>query len=111
MALLAMTLGASSFMNPSLSSETVRRFCPALLIIAAPSLSGCAGHASPSWTLFGAYFPGWLICGLLGVAGALAARFGFVASGLATVIPFQLWVCTAMGVIVASLCWLVWLGQ
>ena len=43
--------------------------------------------------------------------GALAARLSFVASGLATVIPFQLWVCTAAGIIVASLCWLVWVGQ
>lgn len=83
----------------------------AVLAVATLGLQGCAGQASPSWTLFGAYFPAWLLCGLLGVLGALTARFGFVASGLATVIPFQLWVCTAVGIIVTSLCWLVWVGQ
>ena len=104
-------LGAYGSMQSSGANLAVRTARPALITVGVWGLQGCADHAAPSWTLFGAYFPAWLLCGLLGVAGALAARFGFVASGLATVIPFQLWVCTAAGIIVASLCWLVWLGQ
>ena len=111
MALPAMTWGACGSMSSNRPEVKPRKSGPLVLAVAALGLQGCAGHASPSWTLFGAYFPGWLLCGLLGVLGALAARLGFVASGLATVIPFQLWVCTAAGIIVASLCWLVWLGQ
>ena len=74
-------------------------------------LAGCAGHAAPALTLFGAYFPAWLLCALIGVVGAIVARIGFVASGLAQTLPFQTLVCSGVGVIVASLCWLFWLGQ
>ena len=98
-------------MDPSPSDTKRRLLRPIVLVVAALALPGCSGHASPSWTLFGAYFPAWLVCGVLGVIAAIAARFGFVASGLATVIPLQLWVCTAVGIIAASLCWLVWLGH
>jgi hypothetical protein len=111
MALPATTWGACGSMSSSLPNVTVRKSGLTLLSMIALGLAGCASRASPSWTLFGAYFPAWLLCGLLGVFGALAARFGFVATGLATVIPFQIWVCTAIGIMVASLCWLVWLGQ
>ncbi len=42
---------------------------------------------------------------------AILARVGFVAADLADVIPAQLFVCSAVGIIVGSLCWLLWLGQ
>lgn len=74
-------------------------------------LAGCVRQAAPSFSLFGAYFPGWLACALIGVVGAIAARIGFVASGLAQQLPFQTLICAGAGVIVASLCWLFWLGQ
>ena len=74
-------------------------------------LSGCSRQAAPSFSLFGAYFPVWLFCMTIGVASAIGARVVLVASGLSTVVPAQLAVCTAIGVIVASLCWLLWLGR
>ena len=75
------------------------------------TLGGCADHGAPSFSLVGAYFPAWMICALIGVVATIGARVGFVISGLATVLPFQLFVCTSIGVCVALLAWLLWFGQ
>jgi YtcA family len=74
------------------------------------ALGGCSTGA-PSFVLFGAYFPAWMLCGALGIIGAGVARAGFVASGLSDVLPFQLFVCSAVGVIVALFVWLIGFGQ
>ncbi len=84
-----------------------------MLLLGSPvlaCLSGCSARA-PSFLLFGAYFPGWLMCAAIGLIGAIIARIAFVASGLSEALPAQLVLCVAIGVIVASLCWLLWLGQ
>ena len=73
-----------------------------VLILSLP-LTGCG---APSYQLFGAFFPAWMLCALVGIAGALAARAIFVANGLTSEFPYQLAVCTAIGVIVAVLLWL-----
>jgi hypothetical protein len=73
-------------------------------------LSGCALGGAPSFDLFGAFFPAWLLCGTLGTIGAGVTRAVLVATGLSDVLPYQLLVCTAVGVIVALLCWLVGFG-
>jgi hypothetical protein len=75
------------------------------------ALTACSAGGAPSFTLFGAFFPAWLLCGLIGVLGAGVARAGFVATGLATVLPYQLLVCTAVGIIAATVVWLVWFGS
>lgn len=75
------------------------------------TLSGCANQGAPSFALVGAYFPAWMICALIGIVAAIGARVGFVVSGLATVLPFQLFVCTSIGVCIALLVWLLWFGQ
>lgn len=73
-------------------------------------VSGCARRSAPTLSLFGAYFPIWILCGIVGAAAALATRLALVASGLSEAIPAQLLLCVAVGVIAASLAWL-WLGQ
>ncbi len=73
-------------------------------------LAGCARNAAPTLSLFGAYFPVWILCGIVGVLAAAATRLLLVATGLTQAVPAQLTVCVAMGVILASLAWL-WLGQ
>jgi flagellar motor component MotA len=75
------------------------------------TLSGCADHGAPSFSLAGAYFPAWMVCALIGIVATIGARVGFVISGLATVLPYQLFVCTSIGVSVALLAWLLWFGQ
>jgi hypothetical protein len=71
-------------------------------------LTSCSSGGAPSFTLFGAFFPGWMFCGLAGIVGAVAARAVFAGSELSNVLPYQLFVSTAIGVIVAILTWFVW---
>lgn len=69
---------------------------------------GCAG--APSITVAGAYFPAWLACALIGVAAALAARVVLSVSGLVSVLPLTLLVCSAVGAACAALAWAAWIG-
>jgi YtcA family len=75
------------------------------------TLSGCDVRGAPSFVIAGAYFPGWMFCALIGITSAILARVGFVASGVANVLPFQLLVCSAIGLCCGLLAWLLWFGQ
>jgi hypothetical protein len=83
----------------------------ALLFFEYMTLTGCSAGGAPSFDLFGAFFPAWLLCGTVGIAGAVVARVVFVSTGLANTLPYQLAVCTAIGVITALLVWLVGFGR
>ncbi len=74
-------------------------------------LSGCAAPGASSFVLFGAYFPAWMLCALVGVFGAIGARIVMVVSGLSEFLPFQLFVCTASGLLIATAAWLFWFGR
>jgi hypothetical protein len=74
-------------------------------------LQGCTLHGAPSYEIFGAYFPLWLVSALVGFVGALIAHRIFVSTGYAQIIPFQLSVCLAIGLMVAVLFWLLGTGQ
>ena len=75
------------------------------------ALNGCAAPSAPSLILFGAYFPGWIACGVAGIGAAILARIALVTSGLSDALPLQLFVCTALGLLVAIATWLFWFGQ
>lgn len=75
------------------------------------AVTGCSGRSAPSFDLFGAFFPAWLLCGVIGIVGAIVARVVFVSTGVANTLPYQLAVCTAIGVITALLVWLVGFGH
>ncbi len=77
----------------------------------AAELSGCAVRGAPSFDIAGSYFPGWMFCALIGIVAAICGRVAFVASGLARVLPFQLFVCSAIGLCCGLLAWLLWFGQ
>jgi hypothetical protein len=83
----------------------------ALLFLASICLGGCSASGAPSFDLFGAFFPAWLLCGIVGIAGAVVARVAFVSSRVADTLPYQLAVCVAIGVIAAVLFWLVGFGH
>jgi hypothetical protein len=70
------------------------------------SLSGCGG--APSVTIAGAYFPAWLLCALVAVLVAVMIRGLMVVTGLSNHIPYQLAVCSSVGVIVALVVWQLW---
>jgi hypothetical protein len=75
------------------------------------ALSGCEVRGAPAFVIAGSYFPSWMVCALIGVALAIAARVGFVASGLASMVPLQLFVCAAIGLCCGLVAWLLWFGQ
>jgi len=83
----------------------------ALLYLATVCLSGCSTGGAPSFDLFGAFFPAWLLCGVIGIAAAGIARVAFVSTGLSNTLPYQLAVCTSIGVSVALLVWLFGFGR
>jgi hypothetical protein len=83
-----------------------RRALPVALLSCA--LEGCG--AAPSFSLVGAYFPVWLASAVVGGLAALIARLVFVATGLSTELPFQLFFCAAIGTLVGILLWLLWVG-
>jgi hypothetical protein len=74
-------------------------------------LGGCTVQGAPSLILFGAYFPDWMFCAVIGIVGALAARIAMVPTGLSEILPFQLFVCSSIGLIVAIFAWLLWFGR
>jgi hypothetical protein len=69
---------------------------------------GCATHGAPSFVLFGAYFPEWMLLAAIGLVAGVVARVAMVGSGMAAQIPLQLLSCTAIGVTTAIVVWLVW---
>jgi hypothetical protein len=75
------------------------------------SLAGCASHGAPTYPFVGAFFPGWMFCAVMGIVGAIAARGLFVVTGLNRVLPFQLFVCSSLGVMIATLAWILWFGR
>ncbi len=65
---------------------------------------------APDFYLFGTFFPAWMLCAVIAIFAGILIRVFFVASGIARVLPFQLFVCTALGVIAGTLTWSIWFG-
>lgn len=80
-----------------------------VLVALAASLHGCAG--APSFSLFGAYFPLWLLSALVGIVGAVISYRLFIKTGWAETVRFQLLVNTAIGVMIAEIVWLLGTGH
>ena len=78
-----------------------------LLVIMNCVGTGCSFGVAPSFELFGAFFPAWMLCALIGIVGALTTRAVLTTPAFSGVVPFQFAVCTAAGVIVALLTWMV----
>jgi len=95
-----------------LTGRTLKRNLTALCVLALPlALCGCSRGGAPSLELFGAFFPAWMLCAVLGIIVALGARIAFTTRRLAGALPFQLPLCASIGLIVALLVWLLWFGR
>ena len=79
------------------------------IAVAASPLALAACHGAPSQTIFGSYFPSWLLCALAGIAGAIVVRVGLGAAGIDKVLPAPLIVYLAFAVFFAYALWLAWL--
>jgi hypothetical protein len=78
--------------------------------VASFALGGCA-RGAPSFPLFGAFFPAWLLCAVFGVLAGVGARVAFIALGKADLLPYPLFVCTSIGAICGFAAWLLWFGR
>ena len=79
----------------------------ALGFLVASLLSGCTDLGAPSLYLAGAYFPAWLLSALVGVIAAAAARATFAINSQARALPYQLLLCSSIGLIAGLVFWLV----
>ena len=79
----------------------------ALLLIMSGMMAGCSLGVAPSFELFGAFFPAWMLCALIGIVAAGGTRVLLTTPAFNGVVPFQLGVCTAGGLVVALLSWMV----
>jgi hypothetical protein len=71
-------------------------------------LGGCDG--APSRNILGSYFPSWMVCALVGIALALAARAIFKALGILEEIPVPFVVMLAIACAGTFAMWLIWLS-
>ena len=99
--------------NPGGVRASIVRRTPTLPVVAVLSMSlqGCSLRGAPSYEIAGAYFPLWLLSAVVGLVGATIAYRISVSTGLAQVIPAQLFVCVAIGLTIAVLFWLSGTGQ
>ena len=74
-------------------------------LLTAFSLVGCGVRGAPWFSLFGAYFPAWMLCGLIGVLGAVLARVLFAAVGLDAIVRARLLTYGSIGLILALGTW------
>jgi YtcA family len=95
------------------SGRALRRASAEVLLIALISSgpSACALQGAPSFALFGAYFPDWMLVAAIGILVAGAARAVMVLTGLAEVLPLQLLTCVSVGATTAILVWLIWFAR
>lgn len=68
----------------------IRPAAQAGLLAATGLLTGCAPAGAPSIPFFGAYFPSWLACALVGILGAVAIRFALIRAGIDDAMPVRL---------------------
>jgi hypothetical protein len=97
--------------HPHLADRKRRSIGAGLAALPMLSLCGCSETGAPSLDIFGAFFPAWLLCAVLGIFVALGVRIFFAARNLTDVLPFQLPLCTSLGAIFALLIWLICFGR
>ena len=67
-------------------------------------LTGCRG--APSINLLGSFFPGWMLCMILGVIGALLLRRIFIKINIDAHLPLSAFIYFCLWVFITLLSWL-----
>jgi hypothetical protein len=73
------------------------------------AVSGCS-HA-PTLSLFGSYFPAWMLCAVAGILAAAIIRQILSLAGIHEFVLAPLLTYTALAVSGALLLWLFWFGH
>lgn len=74
-------------------------------------LAGCVLHGAPSYSLFGAFFPAWLLCAGLGLLASILLRAVLIAADFEEALPFKLLVYVAFAIGVTLWLWLALFGE
>jgi hypothetical protein len=64
--------------------------------------------AAPSLVVFGAFFPAWILCAVIGVVGAVLVRAALVKLKLDELLPAKLIVYLAFAILIGIGVWRVW---
>jgi hypothetical protein len=82
------------------------RSASAIALAAIPA--GCGrGPIAPSFSVFGSYFPAWIVCTLAGLVVTLVVRAIFVKTGLDEHLPVRMLVYVALTLLTAIALWAV----
>jgi YtcA family len=74
-------------------------------------LAGCALRGAPSYSIFGAFFPAWLLCACLGIFASILLRSVLIAADFEEAVPFKLLVYLAFAVGATLWLWLALFGE
>ena len=77
-------------------------------VIALP-VAGCS--TAPTMDLLGSYFPGWMLCAVLGVAAAVIIRQILAVAGINDYVVAPLLTYAGLAVAATLLAWLFWFGH
>ncbi|WP_228119690.1 YtcA family lipoprotein [Gluconobacter kanchanaburiensis] len=96
-----------SLMRPPCPPLPVCRYSASLRpgILCFLATAGCSLRGAPSFPIVGAYFPDWMLCGLIGIATTIGLRVLFLLTGVDTVLSFRLFTYVALGVVAALTVW------
>ena len=74
-------------------------------------LSACDLRGAPSYSIFGAFFPAWLLCAGIGLVGSVVLRVLVIAIGFEEALPWPLLVYLAFATGVTLWLWLGLFGE
>ena len=72
-------------------------------------VAGCS--YSPTLDLLGSYFPGWMLCAVLGIFAAVIIRLVLAATGINDYVVAPLLTYAGLAVAATLLAWLFWFGH
>ena len=73
------------------------------------AVSGCS--YSPMQSLFGSYFPAWMLCGAIGIIAAIIIRQILAVAGINEYVVAPLLTYAGLAVSATLLAWLLWFGH
>jgi hypothetical protein len=87
--------------------RAVRRTPVFAAAVLATGAAQAADPAAPSIVVFGSYFPAWILCAVVGVLGAVIARFILARLGVDEFLPLRLAVYLCLAIVFGLGLWLI----
>ena len=81
------------------------------IVLVVPGLDGCALRGAPSFSIFGAFFPAWLLCAAIGIFASILLRTALIAADFEEGVPLKLLVYTGFAVGTTLWLWLALFGE